>query len=124
MANSELCKKCTCHLNKEEVKELDCSKLKKNFIFSEEEWKTLLNGDVIFETIRLDYNNISSVTPFLAYDVKNLYLSNNQIKEISKAAFQNLTKLVKLDLSHNQLTSKALDPDVFQVLKTTKFSSN
>lgn len=83
-------------------------------LFSQEEWDTLLNGDVIFTTIKLNNNSITQIPSLPSYPVENLYLSFNQINNITLGAFQNLTKLAKLDLSHNNLTKTALQPDVFK----------
>lgn len=62
----------------------------------------------------MEHNNLTTVPVLPTYGVKNLYLGNNQIASITLGAFQNLTELTRLDLSKNQLTSKALLPDVFK----------
>lgn len=82
--------------------------------FTKDDWNTLVNGDVIFTTIKLVNNSITHIPVLPAYPVENLYLSFNQINNITDGAFQNLNKLAKLDLSHNNLTTKILDPDVFK----------
>lgn len=82
--------------------------------FTKDDWNTLVNGDVIFTTIKLVNNSITHIPVLPAYPVENLYLSFNQINNITDGAFQNLNKLTKLDLSHNNLTTKILDPDVFK----------
>ncbi|XP_058980989.1 leucine-rich repeat neuronal protein 1 [Musca domestica] len=112
IADSPLCKsKCHCDL---EYFQIDCSGKSMNTLFSQEEWDTLLNGDVIFTTIKLNNNSITHIPSLPSYPVENLYLSFNQINNITLGAFQNLTKLAKLDLSHNNLTKTALQPDVFK----------
>ncbi|XP_061402928.1 leucine-rich repeat neuronal protein 1-like [Musca vetustissima] len=83
-------------------------------LFTKDEWNTLINGDVIFTTMKLNNNSISQIPILPQYPVENLYLSFNQINNITLGAFQNLTKLTKLDLSHNNLRKKALHPDVFK----------
>lgn len=85
-----------------------------DLLFSDDEWKILQNGDVTFDVIKFEHNNIKNLTGFPNYPVKNLYLGFNQIETIAKSAFANLTELAKLDLSHNKLQLKALDPDIFR----------
>ncbi|TMW46718.1 hypothetical protein DOY81_008199 [Sarcophaga bullata] len=108
---SELCKKCSCDV---EYLQIDCSNRSLTNIFSTEEWQTLQNGDVLFEIIKLNHNNISQIPVIPTYPVKSLYLSFNKIDNIAIGAFQNLTQLTTLDLSHNKLTSKSLNPHVFK----------
>ncbi|EDV98840.1 GH13381 [Drosophila grimshawi] len=62
----------------------------------------------------MEHNNLTAIPALPTYDVQHLYLGHNQITSITLGAFRNLTKLTTLDLSYNQLSSKALDPDVFQ----------
>lgn len=108
--DSKLCKKCNCYID---TNLLDCSEKLQDWL-SAEDWEDLTNGNVVFKTINLEHNNLTSVPILPKYDVENLYLANNQIDSISVGAFQNLTELVTLDLSHNRLTSKVLVPDVFK----------
>ncbi|XP_017121304.1 lumican [Drosophila elegans] len=110
LKESKLCKKCSCDF---ENSLLDCSEKLQDWL-SAEEWELLTNGDVVFKTINLEHNNLTKISILPKYDVENLYLSNNQIDAIVEGAFQNLTELTILDLSHNRLTSKVLVPDVFQ----------
>ncbi|KAH8341464.1 chondroadherin [Drosophila kikkawai] len=107
---SALCKKCICNLD---TSLLDCSEKLGQWL-SAEEWEILTNGDYEFKTIKLEHNNLTSVAILPKYSVENLYLAYNQIADIADAAFQNLTELSTLDLSHNKLTAKALRPDVFK----------
>ncbi|XP_043644544.1 lumican [Drosophila teissieri] len=107
---SKLCKKCDCYIDSNL---LDCSEKLQDWL-SAEDWEVLTNGDVVFKTINLEHNNLTTVPILPKYDVENLYLANNQIDSIAVGAFQNLTELITLDLSHNQLTSKVLVPDVFK----------
>lgn len=81
--------------------------------FTDDDWNTLQNGDVVIETIRLENNNITSVPVLKAMPVKNLYLGSNLIGKIEMGAFQNLPNLNSLDLSHNKLTSKTFSRDIF-----------
>lgn len=94
--------------------QIDCSNRSLTNIFSAEEWQTLQNGDIIFEIINLNHNNISQIPEIPTYPVKSLYLSFNKIDNIAIGAFQNLTQLTILDLSHNKLTSKSLNPHIFK----------
>ncbi|XP_017470890.1 PREDICTED: leucine-rich repeat neuronal protein 1 [Rhagoletis zephyria] len=112
---SDLCKKCSCFHNPDHS-QIDCSSKKMSSLFSVEEWKTLQNGDITFDVIKFEHSNITSIGEFPSYPVKSLYLAFNQITNITKAAFANLTELIKLDLSHNKLTTKTLQPDVFKGL--------
>lgn len=110
MKESALCKKCICNF---ETSLLDCTEKLGQWL-SAEEWEILTNGDVTFKTIKLEHNNLTSIAILPKYSVENLYLAYNQIESIVEGAFQNLTELSTLDLSHNKLTSKALKPDVFK----------
>lgn len=110
---SDLCKKCSC-LSNPDYSQIDCSNRKMNLLFSDDEWKILQNGDVTFDVIKFEHNDIRNLTEFPNYPVKNLYLGFNQIETIVKSAFANLSELAKLDLSHNKLKLKTLDPDIFR----------
>lgn len=82
--------------------------------FTDEEWNILQNGDLTFETINLEHNKLTEIPQLHTYPVKHLYLGFNEIASIKNSAFSNLTELTTLDLSHNQLTSKVMIPDVFK----------
>ncbi|XP_022231450.2 insulin-like growth factor-binding protein complex acid labile subunit [Drosophila obscura] len=110
LKKSDLCTKCTCDLANNLI---DCTR-NLNSLLSKEEWDVLMDGDFVLETIKLDHNNISKIPILQTYAVKNLYLGNNQIDSIAIGAFQNLSEMTSLDLSHNKLTSKVLLPDVFR----------
>ncbi|XP_020807240.1 phospholipase A2 inhibitor isoform X2 [Drosophila serrata] len=107
---SVLCKKCICNFD---TSLLDCSEKLGQWL-SAEEWEILINGDLTFKTIKLEHNNLTSISILPKYSVENLYLAYNQITDIADGAFQNLTEMTTLDLSHNKLTAKALRPDVFK----------
>ncbi|XP_062136128.1 LOW QUALITY PROTEIN: leucine-rich repeat transmembrane neuronal protein 3 [Drosophila sulfurigaster albostrigata] len=107
---SDICTKCSCDAKNSLI---DCSRKLANW-FSPEEWEILQNGDITFETMKLSYNNLTNIPALPTYGVKKLFLDYNSISSITIGAFQNLTELTKLDLSNNQLTSKALIPDVFK----------
>ncbi|KAH8306670.1 hypothetical protein KR044_006293, partial [Drosophila immigrans] len=107
---SELCKKCTCDA---EDSLIDCTNKLNNW-FSSEEWEILQNGDLTFKTMKLSKNNLTNIPVLPTYGVKNLFLDYNNISSITIGAFQNMTEITKLDLSNNQLNSKALVPDVFK----------
>ncbi|KAH8328574.1 hypothetical protein KR067_011060, partial [Drosophila pandora] len=108
--DSKLCKKCICDIKNSF---LDCNE-KLGDWFSSDQWNDLTNGDVVFKTIRLEHNNLTTIPALPAYGVENLYLGFNQIENITLGAFRNLSELVNLDISHNKLTTKTLVPDVFQ----------
>ncbi|XP_030562611.1 leucine-rich repeat transmembrane neuronal protein 3 isoform X3 [Drosophila novamexicana] len=105
-----VCNKCNCD---SENSLIDCTN-KLNEWFSENEWAIIQNDKLIFETIKMEHNNYTTIPKFPTYGVKNLYLGYNQISSITIGAFQNLTELSRLDLSNNKLTSKNLLPDVFK----------
>ncbi|EDW74505.1 uncharacterized protein Dwil_GK21955 [Drosophila willistoni] len=113
--NSTLCKKCTCSIDQ---KFMDCTE-KLDGWFTEDEWNILVNGDIVFETIKLEHINLTNIPILPKYGVKNLYLGHNQIDSIVDGAFSNLTELTTLDLSNNKLNAKMLKPDVFQGPYTT-----
>ncbi|KAH8410662.1 hypothetical protein KR009_011321 [Drosophila setifemur] len=108
--DSKLCKKCICDFD---TKFLDCTE-KLNSWISADEWEVLVTGDVVFKTIKLEHNNLTTIPILPVYGVESLYLAYNQIASIEVGAFQNLNELSILDLSHNNLDAKALVPDVFK----------
>lgn len=110
IAESAVCTKCSCDI-KDSL--LDCTD-KLDRWFSPAEWKTLQDGDVIFETMKFSHNNFTNIPAVPTYGVKYLYFDNNQISSIAIGAFQNLTELASLDLANNKLTAKSLVPDVFK----------
>ncbi|XP_030384114.1 leucine-rich repeat neuronal protein 3 [Scaptodrosophila lebanonensis] len=110
VTKTQICTKCTCDVDNSLI---DCTAKLKGW-FSEAEWKLLQNGGVIFETMKLEHNNLTNIPKLPTYGVKNLYLGFNEIETIETGAFQNLTQLTILDLSHNKITSKSLVPDVFK----------
>ncbi|XP_034668539.1 leucine-rich repeat-containing protein 15 [Drosophila subobscura] len=112
---SDLCTKCTCDQPNNLI---DCTSNLSSWL-SKEEWDFLIDGDFALETIKLNHNNISKIPILQTYAVKHLYFGNNQIDSIAIGAFQNLSDLTSLDLSHNKLTSKVLLPDVFRGPYTT-----
>ncbi|XP_072159509.1 podocan isoform X1 [Bemisia tabaci] len=66
-------------------------------------------------TLSFDSNAIRTVGVFPHLPrARRLSLSRNLIQEILPGAFTNLTNLHELDLSHNLITGKALNPDVFR----------
>ncbi|XP_017099260.2 leucine-rich alpha-2-glycoprotein [Drosophila bipectinata] len=111
--DSKLCKKCSCVIN-DNTSLLDCSEKLAGDWFTSDEWKDLIDGDVVFKTIKLEHNNLTAIPALPPYGVENLYLAFNQIENVTLGAFQNLSELVNLDISHNKLTTKTLVPDVFQ----------
>lgn len=114
---TELCRKCDCDI---ETKQIDCSGKKLQSIFSTDEWHILENSKIQFEIIKMEKNIIEEIAQLPNYPMKYLYLAFNDITKIANGAFENVTELTKLDLSHNKLTSDALQPDAFK----GKFNSN
>ncbi|XP_037944265.1 leucine-rich repeat-containing protein 15-like [Teleopsis dalmanni] len=111
--DSDLCKKCNC-LFDVEPKELDCSGKNLTDWITTDEWNILQKGDVTFETLNFKNNSLKTIPVLPMYPVKYLYLSDNQIDNITIGAFQYLNVLHTLDLSHNKITAKVLVPDVFR----------
>ncbi|XP_055908773.1 leucine-rich repeat neuronal protein 3 [Eupeodes corollae] len=109
--DSALCKRCSCIID---ILELNCNNKSMSQWFNDDEWNTLINGDVSFVTIRMEHNNLTNIPALKPIPVKNLYLNHNSIGTIVNAAFRNLLNLTVLDLSYNKITTKTLRPEIFQ----------
>jgi len=107
----EICKKCNCEV---EVKTVDCQDLKITELFSIEQFKALNDSKVPQDILRLNNNELTTITQFPALLIKTLILHRNKINKIAHAAFSNLTLLEELDLSSNGLTTEILIPEVFE----------
>lgn len=68
----------------------------KNFLF------------VLFCTLNLDHNQLTSVPLGLPLSIKELYLKVNLIEQFRGGVFNGMSELVVLDLSANRLTNKGL----------------
>ncbi|XP_018398930.1 PREDICTED: chaoptin isoform X1 [Cyphomyrmex costatus] len=70
------------------------------------------------KVLDLSYNNISDIAKYyfkpVEYSLTHLYLSNNQLRNITQDVFGNMPHLQWLDLRHNEL----MEPD-FDCLKNT-----
>lgn len=63
-------------------------------------------------------NLLVHVKPFPKIEISELSLQKNQIMRIDPGAFKEIINLAVLDLSHNQLTTENLKPNVFEVIFT------
>ncbi|XP_039308071.1 chaoptin isoform X2 [Solenopsis invicta] len=72
------------------------------------------------KVLDLSYNNISDITKYyfkpVEYSLTHLYLSNNQLRNISQGVFGNMPHLQWLDLRYNMLME--LDCDCFKNTKS------
>ncbi|EFN73031.1 Chaoptin [Camponotus floridanus] len=68
------------------------------------------------KVLDLSYNNISDIMKYyfkpVEYSLTHLYLSNNELKNITQGVFGNMPHLQWLDLRHNEL--KEMDFDCFK----------
>lgn len=106
---TSVCSICDC---KDSV--VDCRNSKLEASFVPEAWKEIAEN-LTFKEAKLDNNRIGHVTRFPTLPFTRLSLRNNVIVKIDEMAFKNLTSLVYLDLSRNELTSDNLLPNVFEV---------
>jgi hypothetical protein len=78
-------------------------------------FQSQLGGNVQsnIKVLDLSYNNISDIARYyfrpVEYSITHLYMSNNQLRNISKDVFGNMPHLQWLDLRHNQLVEMDLD---------------
>lgn len=85
-------------------------------MFTVEEWAVLNATDGVYEVLKFDHNLLTSIDvsfPTLKFPIKVVDFRHNKISEIVKNAFKNLTGLVEVDLSFNELTSEKLKPEIF-----------
>lgn len=65
------------------------------------------------KVLDLSYNNISAITKYyfkpVEYSLTHLYLSNNQLRNITQMIFGNMPHLQWLDLRHNKLIETEFD---------------
>lgn len=107
-----LCASCTCDAAQKTFK---CTSMKlSSKLFNTTGWASLNDSGVAVDIMLLDRNGITEVPAFPNLDVRVLDLSHNNISVIAKKAFFSLSKLEVLDLSYNMLTTKALNPAVFE----------
>ncbi|KAL6257465.1 hypothetical protein P5V15_011035 [Pogonomyrmex californicus] len=88
---------------------IDCSNRNLETHFDKDQWLNITAKVVSFE-----HNHLVHVRPFPRTVVEKLILRKNRITTIDYHAFKELVNLTELDLSHNQLTSRLLQPHVFE----------
>ncbi|XP_015588919.1 leucine-rich repeat neuronal protein 1 [Cephus cinctus] len=99
-----VCSVCSC---KADI--VNCSNLKLESGFVDSQWniKTMV-------TLTFMNNYLARVEPFPNLVINKLILSHNRIVKIDDCTFKEIRNLTDLDLSHNQLTSEKLKPNVFE----------
>lgn len=100
---------------------IDCRDAKLNASFPREAWKEIVDQNITYEEAKFDNNHIGHVTQFPTLALTKLSLRKNVIIKIDDKAFKNLTSLTYLDLSHNELTTENLQPNVFDVSYVANF---
>lgn len=70
-------------------------------------------NEILSSNCSLNHNELTEIKVFPILSIKILNLHHNKISKIEKGAFYNLTLLEELDLSANDLTTKALMPEIF-----------
>lgn len=66
--------------------------------------------------VTYDYNHFRKIRVFEpSTSISNLTFQHNLIASIEERAFENLENLIRLDISHNLLTSESLRPIMFKV---------
>jgi len=94
---------------------------KKIFLISKFPFQFPVGGNVQsnIKVLDLSYNNISDITKYyfkpVEYSLTHLYLSNNQLRNITQGIFDNMPHLQWLDLRYNELME--LDFDCFKNTK-------
>lgn len=112
----KVCELCICD---NEV--LNCDQAGIKTLFTNAEWTSSLNStptdpDILkLRDAQLSGNSITRVKKFPLLPFTKLDLSQNAIILIEKGAFEKISNLTELDLSHNELTNKELTPDIFKV---------
>ncbi|KOX70019.1 Leucine-rich repeat neuronal protein 2 [Melipona quadrifasciata] len=99
-----LCSVCNC-----EDDNVDCANKNLTDHFKDAQWpkKTL-------KVASFKGNLLVHVKPFPQIEIRKLILQKNEITKIDHQAFKQIINLTELDLSHNQLTSENLQPQVFE----------
>lgn len=93
---------------------IDCTNAKLEASLQAEAWKEIIDQNVTYEEAKFDNNHIGHVTRFPSIPLLKLSLRKNVIVKIDDKAFKNLTNLIYLDLSYNELTTENLGPNVFE----------
>ncbi|KAK2580065.1 hypothetical protein KPH14_012349 [Odynerus spinipes] len=99
-----LCTVCICASNF-----VNCTDRGLNSTFEEVQWPKTPIAEISFKG-----NHLVHVTPFPAVVISNLILRQNHITIIDNCAFKKIVNLTSLDLSHNELRTEKLIPQVFE----------
>ncbi|KAK9297190.1 hypothetical protein QLX08_009053 [Tetragonisca angustula] len=99
-----LCSVCNC-----EDDNVDCANKNLTDHFKDAQWPNKTMKVVSFKG-----NFLIHVKPFPQMEIRRLILQRNRIMKIDHRAFKQIINLTELDLSHNQLTSENLQPQVFE----------
>ena len=91
-------------------KSIKCTTWDPTKIIKDYEWP-----NKTWDIVSFEYTSLNHLTPFPAITIKKLVLTGNKIKKIDNKVFINITDLVEVDLSNNELTSQILHPNVFEV---------
>ena len=83
----------------------DCSKTFKDYHWPNKTW----------EVVSFENTSLNHVTSFPALSIKKLIFFRNKIQKIDGKSFKNLTDLIELDFTHNELTPENLHPNAFEV---------
>ncbi|XP_004647605.1 extracellular matrix protein 2 isoform X2 [Octodon degus] len=70
-----------------------------------------------YRTISCVHAALTHIPPLMAPEITNLELAGNSITSIPDEAFNGLPNLERLDLSKNNITSSAIGPKAFKLLK-------
>ncbi|KAI4500047.1 hypothetical protein M0802_004917 [Mischocyttarus mexicanus] len=88
---------------------VNCSQRNLNNTFEDVQWPKTPISEITFIT-----NKLVHIKPFPSVIIQKLILRQNQITKIDNCAFKNIVNLTELDLSHNQLTTENLKPQIFE----------
>jgi Leucine-rich repeat (LRR) protein len=87
-------------------------------MFNLAEWEALnATEDANYETLKMDHNRLEKIDlpfPSLKFALKKIDFSHNNISQIVKNAFTNLSYVNEIDLSFNDLKANTLKPNVFE----------
>ncbi|XP_047345545.1 leucine-rich repeat neuronal protein 2-like isoform X1 [Vespa velutina] len=99
-----LCTICSCGLNF-----VNCTQRNLNNTFEDAQWPKQPIVEISFRK-----NKLVHIKPFPSVVIERLILRQNQITRIDNSAFKKIINLTELDLSHNELTTENLKPQVFE----------
>lgn len=90
---------------------VNCTKRNLNNTFEDAQWPNQPIVEISFRK-----NKLVHIKPFPSVIIEKLILRENQITRIDNRAFKKIINLAELDLSHNELTTENLKPQVFEVI--------